>query len=147
MRKGLTSGEVRGTSGEVRGTSREVRGTSTEVWATSGNLWICRQICLQMFEKLVTIFHFETSLRNAGHYVGDRKVYTKGVCAQQAKQEVWCIPKWLVFKGEKGNIHIHQRPFHVFARDFVAQYWCIDFGILIVATGGLERYECYTLSD
>ena len=37
----------------------------------------------------------------------------------------------LVLNGKRGKIHIHQRAFKVFVRDPFAQYWCIDFGLLI----------------
>ena len=35
---------------------------------------------------------------------------------QQPKKEVWSIPKLLVLKGKKGNVHLHQRPSDVFAQ-------------------------------
>ena len=47
--------------------------------------------------------------------------------------------KKLVFKRKRGKVHIHQRAFKVFVGDPFAQYWCIDFGLLIENAGGVGR--------
>ena len=46
---------------------------------------------------------------------------------QQQKRGLVCV-----FKGKRRKIHIHQRASKVFVGDPFAQFWCIDFGLLIV---------------
>ena len=48
--------------------------------------------------------------------------------------------KKLVFKGNRRKIHVHQRAFRVFVGDPFAQYWCVDFGLLVIAYGGEEEH-------
>ena len=112
----------------------------------------CSSFCL-VCEGQEKQFTRSQSNKNYGvhHFslVGEAKVYTKGVCsskkpsASTGQNEVWCIPKLLIFfLRKRGIIHIHQRTFEVFAGDLIARYWCIDLGVLL----GKRKRKKYTPS-
>ena len=72
-------------------------------------------------------------------------VYQKP-CFQGKKKENTYTPKRLqgvcggpLFKGKRRKIRIHQSAFKVSVGDPFAQYWCIDFGLVL-----LRRHVCRT---
>ena len=93
------------------------------------------------------VIHHKHNVRREKKYTPKRVFSSENLSASTGKKQVWCIPKMLVFKGKRRKINIHQRGFKVFVGDPFAQYWCIDFGLLNVIVGKLERCsKCSVLS-
>ena len=81
---------------------------------------------------------FESKLLPAVLLSEGKQVYTKGAFSSEnssattGKKRGLVYTKNLVFKGKRRKIRIHQSAFKVSVGDPFAQYWCIDFGLLLL---------------